>query len=142
MKKKSATKKSLLYSIILLGILSVGMLSTFLLSPNVRKSVLSIFKTAEDKNSDGSPLHSKTIKDNGDGTYTISLDVTGESEPVQTPDKKANVIMIMDISGSMFEPTDPTGITAAGNNQIGRYINTGTLTNLNVWRLYYQYNEI
>ena len=46
--------------------------------------------------------HSKDIIDNGDGTYKISLDVTGENE---TSIKKANVIIVMDTSHSMVDNT-------------------------------------
>ena len=44
------------------------------------------------------PVHSKSIKDNGDGTFTISLDVVGDAE--KKPNN-INVIVIMDTSGSM-----------------------------------------
>lgn len=44
------------------------------------------------------PPHAKRITDNQDGTYTISLDITGESE--KKPNN-VNVIVIMDTSGSM-----------------------------------------
>ncbi|MCR5009871.1 MAG: VWA domain-containing protein, partial [Clostridia bacterium] len=46
------------------------------------------------------PANRKTLDDNGDGTYKLELSVTGdadyESEPV-----KANVIIVLDTSGSM-----------------------------------------
>ena len=44
------------------------------------------------------PPHTKNITDNQDGTYTISLDIVGESE--KKPNN-VNVIVIMDTSGSM-----------------------------------------
>jgi pilin isopeptide linkage protein len=44
------------------------------------------------------PPHSKTLADNGDGTYTISLDVVGESE--KKPNN-VNVVVVFDTSGSM-----------------------------------------
>lgn len=49
------------------------------------------------------PPHSKTIHDNGDGTYTISLDVVGESE--KQPNN-VNVIVVFDRSGSMANPNN------------------------------------
>ena len=44
------------------------------------------------------PPHTKNITDNQDGTYTISLDIVGESE--KKPNN-VNVIVIFDTSGSM-----------------------------------------
>ena len=46
--------------------------------------------------------HSKNIKDNGDGTHQLSLDVTGENEKSVN---KANVVVIFDTSGSMSAST-------------------------------------
>ncbi len=48
------------------------------------------------------PTHSKTLKDNGDGTYTINLSVTGETSSDQTSEvTKANVVLVVDTSSSM-----------------------------------------
>lgn len=44
------------------------------------------------------PTHYKNLTDNQDGTYTLSLDIVGESE--KKPNN-VNVIVIMDTSGSM-----------------------------------------
>ena len=48
------------------------------------------------------PQSSKHLYDNGDGTYTLTLDVTGkaQSSSTQTVDK-ANVILVLDTSSSM-----------------------------------------
>jgi pilin isopeptide linkage protein/LPXTG-motif cell wall-anchored protein len=46
------------------------------------------------------PAHTKKITDNGDGTYTISLDVVGDA--VKKPNN-VNVIVIVDTSGSMTQ---------------------------------------
>lgn len=46
------------------------------------------------------PAHTKTIADNGDGTYTLSLDVTGDSETSSTS-APADVVLVVDTSGSM-----------------------------------------
>lgn len=46
------------------------------------------------------PAHTKTIADNGDGTYTLSLDVTGDSETSSTS-TPADVVLVVDTSGSM-----------------------------------------
>ena len=54
------------------------------------------------------PPHSKSLTDNHDGTYTLSLDVVGDSE--KKPNN-INVIVIVDTSGSMTQ----TRMTAAKN---------------------------
>lgn len=46
------------------------------------------------------PAHTKTITDNGDGTYTLSFDVTGDSES-STESTPADVVLVIDTSGSM-----------------------------------------
>ena len=48
------------------------------------------------------PAHNKDYTINDDGTYTLSLDVTGANEKSV---KKANVVVILDISGSMNDKT-------------------------------------
>ena len=52
------------------------------------------------------PPHTKLLTDNHDGTYTLSLDVVGESERKPNP---VNVIVILDHSGSMDERTGGYG---------------------------------
>ncbi len=47
------------------------------------------------------PVHSKNIKDNEDGTYTLSLDVVGESELSTHMTGRANILIIYDTSSSM-----------------------------------------
>lgn len=46
------------------------------------------------------PVVSKTITDNGDGTHTISLSVTGQTNTT-TESTKANVVIVFDLSNSM-----------------------------------------
>ncbi len=67
------------------------------------------------------PAHNKEIQDNGDGTYTLSLDVTGESERnVQ----KVNVIVIVDRSGSMGERTGSQTRLAATKSAVNNLSST------------------
>ena len=68
------------------------------------------------------PDHSKTLTDNGDGTYTLTLSVTGSAK-TETETPKANVIFIMDRSGSMNFGTGSSGYYTANN---GRYGKQGT----------------
>nr|MCR5572147.1 VWA domain-containing protein [Candidatus Saccharibacteria bacterium] len=52
--------------------------------------------------SNDAPAHGKTLKPNGDGTYNLSLSVTGTTQSSQTSEvTKANVILVMDTSSSM-----------------------------------------
>ena len=46
------------------------------------------------------PVHTKTITTNNDGTYDLSLTVTGDTELSETK-TSANVIVVQDVSGSM-----------------------------------------
>lgn len=53
----------------------------------------------------GEPVHRKYIKDNGDGTYQLSLDVTGKTmTQTETEQKPVDVILVVDKSASMNEP--------------------------------------
>lgn len=70
------------------------------------------------------PDHDKGLVDNGDGTYTISLTVTGDAEKQIT---KVNVIVVLDTSNSMDTSTGNQVVTytetnGTGNNLYG-YIN-------------------
>lgn len=48
------------------------------------------------------PSHNKSIASNGDGTYTISLDVKGgKASESETVTQKTDVVLVMDVSGSM-----------------------------------------
>ena len=62
------------------------------------------------------PAHEKTVTANGDGTYTIALNVTGDSEKQI---QKVNVIVIVDRSGSMGEDSGNTTTTYTATNQNG-----------------------
>lgn len=65
--------------------------------------------------------HNKTLKDNEDGTYQLSLDVTGR---VETIPAKANVVVVIDTSYSMSTVTNTAG-----------YVPTNSNTNQNYYRL-------
>ncbi len=48
------------------------------------------------------PAHKKKLVDNGDGTYTLSLSVTGKASSSTTQEvTKSNVILLLDVSNSM-----------------------------------------
>ena len=49
----------------------------------------------------------KTVRDNGDGTYTITLSVKGtSSQSTTTTDLPADVVLVIDSSGSMADRVD------------------------------------
>ena len=58
------------------------------------------------------PEHNKDIEDNGDGTYIISLDVTGDSIPEVDTASNVNIIIVYDTSQSMS--------TSAGSSSYSR----------------------
>ena len=66
------------------------------------------------------PEHEKNLTDNKDGTYTLELTVTGESEKQVN---KVNVIVILDVSGSMDSNTGNTEViyTPTNSTSIGLY---------------------
>ena len=59
------------------------------------------------------PAHSKSAKDNGDGTYTLSLSVTGDSETSEDIQGKVNVVVVYDTSSSMTSQVQGGGATRA-----------------------------
>lgn len=52
------------------------------------------------------PQHAKRISKNGDGTYTLSMDVTGKSsESTEQQVVPLDIALVLDVSGSMREPS-------------------------------------
>ena len=66
----------------------------------------------------GAPSVLKKVVPNGDGTYTISLDVKGDAEKNYN---KANVIIVLDSSGSMDENTGTSGYYPSNTNGSNMY---------------------
>lgn len=54
---------------------------------------------------DRAPEHHKTIKDNGDGTYDLTLSVTGDTEQSSTS-TPVDVVFVVDMSSSMNDKVD------------------------------------
>ena len=54
---------------------------------------------------DRAPAHSKTIKDNGNGTYDLTLSVTGDTEQSSSA-KPVDVVFVVDVSSSMNDKVD------------------------------------
>jgi len=55
------------------------------------------FKASEDN----TPSHNKKLTNNGDGTYQLALDVTGDSDPEIETAANVNVVIVYDVSQSM-----------------------------------------
>ncbi len=111
--KARVTKKSFLKVAIVLGLVLIAALGMWIFAAEG--------DTAE------APAHSKVLTDNGDGTYTLSLSVTGKTGS-DTETTKANVVIVMDVSGSMNFPTSVTqnkrgawGSTDGGNDIFALY---------------------
>lgn len=69
---------------------------------------------AEGEASLGAPAHEKTIKDNGDGTYTLTLDVTGATDSSsETVNKLVDIVLVVDQSGSMNDGNRMTNVRNA-----------------------------
>ena len=81
----------------------------------------------------GTPEHSKTLTPNGDGTYTITLSVTGKAEST-TVNNGANVVVVLDTSGSMryFLDSD-TGRYGTNNSERPASINDYYETNVTLY---------
>ena len=89
------------------------------------------------------PATEKNLIDNGDGTYTIALSVTGEAESSSTTEvSKANVVLVIDTSNSMngssgtTAPYEYTPYTGSGGQ--GQY--WGTDGDGEYYRVYWRNN--
>lgn len=69
----------------------------------------------------GEPAHSKTVEANSDGTYTITLDVTGNSE-ASTVHQPVDVVLVLDTSGSMEEGGRLQNVQTASNTLINQLL--------------------
>lgn len=55
-----------------------------------------------------SPVHEKTLKDNGDGTYDLTLSVSGDAEQIDKV-KPVDIVLVVDASTSMDQKIDGIG---------------------------------
>ncbi len=75
----------------------------------------------------GAPTTNKTVENNGDGTYTLTLSVEGKSR-AETEKKGANVIVVLDLSGSMNYTSGVTGTEYNPDNRGNYYPDENTNT--------------
>lgn len=66
------------------------------------------------------PQHSKTVTPNGDGTYNVTLSVTGKQSSDASV-SKANVVVVFDTSNSMEYGTNCTLNNNYNNDSTGQY---------------------
>lgn len=66
----------------------------------------------------GAPEHSKVLTSNGDGTYDLTLSVTGKSQ-ASSEKTKANVIVVLDTSGSMDDAVGVFTYEEVGDDDSG-----------------------
>ena len=95
----------------------VWVLSALLLVTGSLYGLNSYMKVRADENPPV-PERTKKLIDNKDGTYTISLDVTGDADKGYN---KANVIIVFDTSSSMNTNTGSGGYTASNTNGTNMY---------------------
>ncbi len=75
------------------------------------------------------PAHGKKLHDNGDGTYTLSLSVTGAKSSSSTSEiSKANVVLVLDTSSSMNYSAGDTYYTVIGTPLAPTTQNYGRVT--------------
>lgn len=112
-------------------------------------------EVTEEADDAAGPKHSKVVTPNGDGTYTIGLDVTGEADTTSTS-TTANILVIFDTSNSMTwraaHPTGQYGTNGNGSTTFQLYkVNgdavtdaeeyTGTVYQRSGWPGNYSYTE-
>ncbi|MCI1398405.1 MAG: hypothetical protein LKH04_10010 [Lachnospiraceae bacterium] len=97
------------------------------------KSAITVMAAVE-KSDIGTPNHSKTLTDNGDGTYDLTLSVRGKSSS-SSESTKADVVIVYDISGSMNNTSNgsDTGqygyIKALVKNRVDGFHTTTSMVN-------------
>lgn len=66
----------------------------------------------QQKAAETAPVHTKHVVPNGDGTYTLGMDVKGSStEKEQQNVKPVEIVLVLDVSGSMDWRFNITGLT-------------------------------
>lgn len=71
----------------------------------------------------GAPAANKVLTENGDGTYNLTLSVTGKSH-AQESKTKANVIVVLDLSNSMDKDASSTDTYV--ESEYGNYYKSGS----------------
>ena len=97
-------------------------------APQVMAKTANIVLAAAEGEEDG-PAHSKTLTDNGDGTYDLTLSVTGRSSS-STTSSKADIVIVFDKSGSMNDyiqsDTGSMGYSSSSDKYFNLYKKEGS----------------
>ena len=94
---KNKKKSKLLFGLVLVISFIAALIASFI-NPTVNGAMAGLLNL-KTQNTDGTPVRNKSLKVNGDGTYTLALDVTGDAEKITS--RKANIVVVFDVSGSM-----------------------------------------
>ena len=143
MKNSGGNKKQKAWSYKKIGLVFIAVLSiTIFVFGGFSKSALIDLKKWFAENEE---ISGKNIQDNHDGTYKLSLNVTGDASATPNITTKANVLVVFDVSGSMQDKTYK--YTAVSLNDTGseRYgLVNGKYVPLNrnwsIFGYYYTYN--
>ena len=104
---KVKTKLHVVLSLLLCCLMIVGVLPMAVLADDAGNTT-----PVEDTTTP--PAHNKVLTANGDGTYTLSLSVTGSKTTSETESGKADVIVVLDTSGSMAEDESSYEVSKTG----------------------------
>lgn len=134
MKSRSLSKVKRILAFVMVAILTVGAIHLVLPAQKAEAAVTD------------APATEKTLIDNGDGTYTLALSVTGEAASSTISQvTKANVILVVDTSNSM---NGSSGTTApyvyteySGSGQGGGQYWGGPDENGDYYRVYWRNNN-
>ena len=120
-KHKKISKKAAKISPKKIGLLAVTLITICLLAISGFGPIKTIFVSLQKFFDDNELIDGKEKIVNGDGTYKLSLSVTGEASSTPQITSKANVLVVFDVSGSMYNNA----------NSSNAYKYTATTTNNN-----------
>ena len=104
---KVKTKLHVVLSLLLCCLMIVGVLPIAVLADDTGDTTTPAEKTT-------APAHNKVLTPNADGTYTLSLSVTGSRTTSETESGKADVIVVLDTSGSMAKDQSSHEVSKTG----------------------------
>ncbi len=104
---KVKTKLHVVLSLLLCCLMIVGVLPMAVLADDAED-------TTPVEETTTPPAHNKVLTPNADGTYTLSLSVTGSKTTSSEESGKADVIVVLDTSGSMAEDESSYEVSKTG----------------------------
>ncbi len=119
--------------------LGFGLKASGVTGENFVTKLLAFGGTTSDDDYTKGPERSKIATPNGDGSYKLSLSVTGKTETKENY-KKANVVVVLDISGSMDCVASKAGVKLINDGKTIAYFSEPD-SDGDYWRLYYYYSK-